>query len=506
MKKLILIATSIFLLAFSCMEKETVSDEKTSNMMLLPSSNDPVLNIALWWQLGSVHDPEGKEGLANLTIQMIFGGSTESMKYAEIQKKLDPIASGYYSTCDKELTTFKGYTHPDNLKDFYPLFIEAISKPAFAEDDFNRIKTNLIQSIEKSLRTASDEELAKATLYGEIFEGTPYEHLTTGTVQGLKSITIEDVKKFYQDNFTGENLNIAVSGDYPEWLQDSLNTVSKLLPTGTPAKDIKINPEPINGKEVKLVEKQTIGTSISIGFPIDITRADDDFVALDVFRSWFGEHRNSTSHLYQVIREARGINYGDYAYIEAFLNGGSRRTPSINNPRSQQIFEMWIRTVPHEVRTFSLRAALRELKMVVDNGLTQEEFEMTKNFLNKYVLHYAPTSGDRLGYMIDSKFYGMNTDKSYIEQYRDKLQKLTLEDVNNAIKKHIQYENLVIAAATQGAEEYAKELTSGEPSPITYDTPKPEAVMEEDKEIESFPLGITMENIEIVPVSEMFEK
>lgn len=508
MKKLLFTISLMFLIN-SCdlLQKETTDESNAKKIISLKSPNDPVLNIVLWWKHGSVNDPDGKEGLANLTASLIAGGSTGSMKYSEIQEALDPIASGYYNTCDKELTTLKGYTHPDNIGEFLPLYIEALTNPAFAEDDFNRIKTNLIQSIEKNLRTASDEELAKATLYGEIFKGTKYEHLTLGTVQGLKSITIEDVKNFYKNNFTKENVNVAISGDFPEWLNDSITVALEKLPEEeTQDNKIAVSPFPIEGKKVKLVEKQTIGTSISFGFPIDVTRASEDFVALDVFRSWFGEHRNSTSHLYQVIREARGINYGNYAYIESFLNGGSRRVPSINNPRSQQIFEVWIRTVPHEVRTFSLRAAMRELKMVVDNGLTQEQFEMTKNFLNKYVLHYAPTTSDRLGYMIDAEFYGLEIPKSYTDYYREKLQALTLEDVNMAIKKHIKYDNLVIAASTQGAEKYAEELTSGEPSPITYDTPKPDDVMEEDKEIEIFPLGIKMDDIEIVPVSEMFEK
>lgn len=504
MKNFALILIALFVIT-AC-DMENMQKEKKSTVMELKTENDPVLNIALWWKHGSVNDPDGKEGLANLTARLIAGGSTNKMKYADIQVALDPIASGYGASCDKELTTFQGATHPDNIDEFLPIFIDAITNPAFAEDDFTRIKSNIIQSIEKNLRTASDEEIAKATLHGEIFKGTKYAHLTSGTVQGLKSITIEDVKNFYNTHFTNGNIKVAISGDYPEDLGQRITTALEKLPKGDYKENtVAINVIPIEGKKVKLVEKQTIGTSISFGFPISITRADDDFVALDVFRSWFGEHRNSTSHLYQVIREARGINYGDYAYIESFLNGGSRRVPSINNPRSNQIFEVWIRTVPHQVRTFSLRAAMRELKMVVDNGLTQEQFETTKNFLNKYVLHYAPTTSDRLGYMIDTDFYGINT-SNYIEYYRKNLQALTLEDVNNAIKKHIQYENMVIAASTQDAEKYVEELTSGEASPITYATPKPESVMEEDKIIEVFPLGISKENIQIVPVSEMFEK
>ncbi len=47
-------------------------------------------------------------------------------------------------------------------------------------------------------------------------------------------------------------------------------------------------------------------------------RGDEDFYPLAVANSWLGEHRNSSSHLYQVIREERGLNYGDYSYIEYF--------------------------------------------------------------------------------------------------------------------------------------------------------------------------------------------
>ena len=72
-----------------------------------------------------------------------------------------------------------------------------------------------------------------------------------------------------------------------------------------------------------IVEKDAPATAISIGFPIDVLRGSKDWYALAVANSWLGEHRNSSSHLYQVIREARGLNYGDYSYIEHFPNGGA---------------------------------------------------------------------------------------------------------------------------------------------------------------------------------------
>ena len=79
-----------------------------------------------------------------------------------------------------------------------------------------------------------------------------------------------------------------------------------------------------------------------IQFHYDVS---DDFYALWLAASWLGEHRNPISHLYQLIREKRGLNYGDYAYIEAFPRGMYQFFPDPNIARQQQLFEVWIRPV-----------------------------------------------------------------------------------------------------------------------------------------------------------------
>lgn len=521
--KNIALLTLISILFFGCKEKEMQTLNSRTGIYMA-SENSPSVNFNIWLNVGSQNDPEGKEGLAYITAQMVAQGSTENNSYSDILNKLYPIASSYGIKVDKEMTSFRAITHPDNLEKFYPLMTDALLKPAFKEEDFNRIVQNTIQSIEKTLRYSSDEELAKAALMQEIFKDTPYEHLTMGSVQSLNSITIEDVKNFYNEYYVGD-FNIGLAGSFDESLPNRMH--SDLLGTEFDeegnAKPEKIaegshimkgdNQPPINTKKIEglnfyLIEKDAISTPISFGFPIDLTRGDEDYYALDLFRSWFGEHRNQSSHLYQVIREARGINYGDYAYIEAFLNGGSLRMPDPNNPRREQIFQVWIRSVPHEVRHFSLRAAMRELKMVVDSGMSKENFESTKQFLYKYALHYAPTLADRLGYQIDSEFYGVEDNGEFIKHYRNKIKNLTLEQVNAAIKKYIQYDNVLVAAVTKDAEKFKKNLIEDNPSPIKewYSSEKSDEIYEEDELIATFPLEVKAENVTIVPVDEMFEK
>ena len=284
-----------------------------------------------------------------------------------------------------------------------------------------------------------------------------------------------------------------------------LQSAVRQLPAGERAAPPAIEPPSIEGRSAVLVDKPNADTSISFGFPLDVRRGERDFYALWIANSWLGEHRNQSSHLFNVIRELRGLNYGDYSYIEEFPEGGERSMPPVNVPRRMQLFEVWIRTLPNEQAPFALRAALRELQLLVDEGLTPEEFELTRTFLKKYSLHFAETTDARLGYAMDDRFYGLDQE-GHLARFRRMMDELTIEDVNAAIKRHWQYDNLKIAIVTGQAEQMRARLASGEPTPITYATPKPAAILEEDRIIEAWPLNLAEERMTTIPVAEAFER
>lgn len=484
----------------------TLGDENVSadNLILLPVQNDPTVSFRIWFKVGSQDDPPGKEGLAALTASMVTDGATRKNSYEDILDKLFPLASGYGATSSTEMTVITGRTHKDNIKDYYPLLTEAILKPAFKQEDLDRIKSQVLNHLENTLRYANDEELGKAVLYNTIFAGTPYGHITSGLIESVRNITLDDVRSFYARHYTRDNVAIGLGGGYDAALLEQLRKDLQKLPAGAPAPAAKPTPRPITGLQVTMVEKEAASTAISMGFPITVVRGTKEWYALAVANSWLGEHRNSSSHLYQVIREERGLNYGDYSYIENFPNGGQRQMPPQNVGRRQQIFEIWIRPVPNEARHFALRAALREFRKLVDNGMSASDFALTTGFLKKYVLHFAPTTMERLGYAIDDRFYGLND--SHLQTFRKMMGELTLADVNNAMKKHWQYQNMEIAIVTKDAQAFKDALVSDAPSPITYSSPKPESVLAEDEEISTFPLKIKAENVRIVPVAELFMK
>jgi zinc protease len=481
-----------------------VATQAATTPVLLPIANDPTIAFRLWFKVGAQNDPAGKEGLAALTAAMLTDGSTRTHTYEQILDKLFPLASNYSASSSMEMTVIVGRTHKDNLTEYYPLLVDAVLAPAFKQEDLDRIKSRTLNLLENTLRFASDEELGKAVLYDEIFAGTPYGHIASGTVDAVKSITLDDIRKFYATHYTRDNVVLALGGGYEPNLVTRLQADLAKLPSGTPAAIPAPQPKPLKGLNVTLVEKKAASTAISIGFPINVLRGSKEWYALAIANSWLGEHRNSSGHLYQVIRETRGLNYGDYTYIEHYPNGGQRTLPPQNVSRRKHIFEIWIRPVPNEARHFALRAALREFQKLVEHGMTAEEFELKRNFLKKYVLHYASTTSERLGYALDDVFYGLT--ESHLTKYRRMMDELTLADVNAAIKKHWQTANMKIVAITENATAFADALAADAPSPISYSSPKPDDVITEDKAISTFPLKISRENITIVPVTQLFAK
>jgi zinc protease len=258
---------------------------------------------------------------------------------------------------------------------------------------------------------------------------------------------------------------------------------------------------------VTIVAKPGPSTAISFGVPMDVLRGSRDFYALSIARSWLGEHRNSFSHLYQVIREARGLNYGDYAYIEKFPRGGQLTMPPTGAGRRAQLFEVWIRPVQEKNGLFALRAALREVEALTEKGMTKEQFEAARKFLRKYALHFAETTEDRLGYAVDDRFYGIPATPGHLAKFRAMMDELTLEDVNTAIRKHWKLDNLRIAIVTEHADALRDALVKGDPSPCDYGAESKAAeILEEDKAIASHPLRIPASNVQVVPVEKMFAK
>jgi zinc protease len=469
--------------------------------VLLPGTS-PLVTFRILFTTGSAFDPPGKEGIAALTASMLAEGGTRSMTYDQIVQALYPMASSINAQVDKEMTVFTGTSHIENLDRYYSLLKDMLLDPGFRTEDFNRLRTDAINFLKVSLRESNDEELSKEHLYNVIYSGHPYGHDNTGRVSSLEKLTPDDVRDFYHNHYTAANLVIGLAGGYPKGFAEKVEADFAKLPAGPADKKHFEAPKAAPGTHLDIITRDTRSTAISLGFPIDVNRSSKDWAALTLVASYLGQHRSSNSYLYQRLREARGLNYGDYAYIEYFPRGMFLMTPEPNLARQQQIFQIWIRPVEQENGVFALRAALYEYDKLVRDGLSQQAFDTTREFLTKFANVLTQSQSARLGYTLDSRYYGIPDYNSYL---RTQLAKLTLADVNAAIRRHLKTDSMRIVVVTRNGDAFRDAVVNNTPSPITYNSPKPKEIMDEDKVIQVYKINVRPEDARIVPVTQIFQ-
>jgi len=433
---------------------------------------------------------------------MLAGGGTKDLTYKQVVDAMFPMAAALGSQTDQEMTVFSGTTHLDNLPAYYKLVRSMLLDPGWREDDFKRIKDDAINSLRVGLRGNNDEELGKEVLYSALYRGTPYGHYSVGTISAIEKMTLDDLKQFYKQHYTQSNLILGLAGGYSTEFLAQMKKDFAALPAKdeTPASAMK--PETIDHTRALIVEKNTRSVAYSLGFPIDVKRGDPDYPALLLMQSYLGPHRMSGGRLFQRIREIRGINYGDYAYIEYFPRGMNLMEPSPNLARRSQIFQIWIRPVEPPAAAFTLRLAFFELNNLIKNGIPAEDFNRTKEFLTKYVNVLTKTKNAELGYAIDSLYYGIPGYNSYI---KNGIATLTVEQVNAAIRKHLRADRIQIVAVSANAEQLKQQLVGSGPTPIEYNSAKPAEILAEDKLVEKLDLGLRPMDVQIVPVASVFE-
>ena len=474
----------------------------TQGSSVLQHGTSPLIVFRILFMTGAAFDPPGKEGLASLTAAMLGEGGSRSKTYQQIVDEMYPMATSVNWQVDKEMTVFTGTTHVENLDKFYALMKDMLLEPGFRQEDFTRLRDEAMNFLKVSLRESNDEELGKEYLYNVIYGGHPYGHHNRGTVPSLQKLTIDDVRAFYLQHYTRANLVLGLAGNYPNGFAEKVEADLAKLPAGAAGRKRFEPPSLAMGNRLSIVTRDTRSTAISLGFPIDVTRASPDWPALEVATSYLGQHRSSNGYLYGWLREARGLNYGDYAYTEYFPRGMFQFTPDPNLARQQQIFQMWIRPVEVNTGVFTLRAALYGYDTFVRDGLSREQFDATRQFLTKYSNILTQTQSARLGYALDSRYYGIGDYNSYL---REALAKLTVDDVNRAIKQHLATDRMQIVVVTKDPTPFQEAVAKNTPSPIVYNSPKPKAIMDEDAVIQAYRINVKPSDVTVVPVEKVFD-
>jgi zinc protease len=505
--------------------KPPAPPELPANVATLVSPS-PLYEVQIMVRAGSAEDPRGKEGTASLLGRMMLEGGFGDPKNPVTKEKLAEITRPWGEAAypqvrvDKETTTFSMTVPRDAFSQFVARVLKPmLTQPLFLEAELERVRKEALVGMRSNLRFEQQEQLGLVALDDWVLSemgiiGLDLAHPSQGTVQGLMAVTRDDVLNFYRWFYLPKNIYVATTIP-AERIQELTSALPKLFEGS-----VQIGGGPLLGPSqghrlLIITQPNAIATGLHVGFPIAVNRGDADYWPLFVANVFFGAHRDQIGRLYKDIREERGYNYGDYSYIEYYAARPYALFPLPGTPREQQYFSMWIRPVSHQYAHFILKAMAWELDNFIKNGMTPEQVEAAKQKARTLYLNYADSKGRQLGYRLDDMFYGMK-DHGYLAEMLANIDKLTAEQVNAAIKKHLQAADLkyVIVTNESQAQKLADDIAGdtnvvsktreeyhiSEPAP-----PEKQKMLAQDDQWKAYKLNIPRENITIVKAEQMFE-
>ena len=476
----------------------TTSEELALKVVEVKKPGIPVVHFKVMIKSGSMDDPEGKEGLAYFTANLLRRGTT-SFSREEIEEMLDFISAQLEIRTEKEVIVISGTTLKENLDKFYHIFTEVILNPAFPQGEIEKMKLDQLNAIENIKQ--NDTKLAAQVFENFLFRGHPYGHLVQGKISSVRSFTSEDVHQFYDKHFLKNNVILGIAGDFDDRIREAFVSDLSQLEEGELPPDETIFPQ-LPSKKVLLIEKEGRAQSqLRIGLPLTINRKNNDFIPLYLANTYLGKHRESLGRLFQPVRSKRGLSYGAYSYAEHFQQARWSKLAEPNIPRQAQYFSMWI--YPKNTNgEFVIKLALKELSDLVSQRIDQEDFSFIRNFEKNHLPFELETPERKLGLLMDEEFYG---NFGFWEDFERRLQEVTAEQVEAVVKKHLSPDNCAIVALVSDGEEFKTELLSGE-TRIEYPSGvDASALRSEDDKIKAFELKLRPEDFEIVKVSELFQ-
>ncbi|WP_417332217.1 M16 family metallopeptidase [Halarcobacter sp.] len=382
--------------------------------------NLPILNLQLVFKNSGYMQDKNKSGLASLSAKLLNEGTKElgSTKFAQ---KLEDSAISLHSSVGFETFVIELSSIKDVNDKALSLLKELLNDPNYDKKVLDKIKTIKTGSLKR--KENDFDYIASKNLKEILFEGTPLQNPSSGSIESIEEIKLADIKKFLDKVIDLNNLIVVVGGDIEF---DELSLKLKKLLKDIKAKNTnKFKTVKTSDKaQVKTLKKETQQAYIYFGSPFETTAKNEDNYKAKVASFILGGS-GFGSRLMEEIRVKRGLAYSAYGYV------------SIN--KSHNYFTGYLQT-KLESADEAKELVSQIVNEFVNKGVTQEELDAAKNFILGSEPLRTETLSQRLHRAFTLFYRGLEFDHSQKEL--EKIQSLNLDDLNEYIKSHDEIKKL----------------------------------------------------------------
>ncbi len=425
MMRLIWLASVVVVLAAPAAATSPPFERRTlaNGAVLLVSEQRavPMVDIEILVDAGSRRDPRGKEGLAQLTADLLNEG-TERYTASELAEAVDRLGASLSTHAGIDYASLNLRALSKHLDSGIELLSEVLLRPTFAREELDR----RVEAVLASMRAAEDNPgwLAYRAFVDEVFDDEPYGHLSEGTAEAVASIRREDVTSFFTRHYAPQGAIVTVVGDVAaDDVQARLERAWSSWRRAADHKDLAY-PEPSRSAAgVTVIRKPLSQTNILLGHR-GIERKHPDYYAVEVMNHILGGG-GFGSRLVDRIRTRGGL---------AYSVGSGFSTPQF--PGS---FRVSMQTKSDSTLE-AIRLVCDELRRIRLEPVSAEELEAAKLYLTGNFPLQLDSNGQVAGLLASPGFLDLGD--RYAEEYVRRIQAVSADDVQRAARQHVRPEDL----------------------------------------------------------------
>jgi zinc protease len=400
----------------------------------------PIVSFRLAFPIGEAHEGKDAVGQTSAMVSMLNEG-TRNRSSKQLAEEIERLGASLSASANSDNIVVAASALTLYMDDILNLMAEVVLTPNFPESELSLYKQNTLENL-KFQRSQpgflADEQISRI-IYGE----HPYS-VASPKPSDIEKITRENLIDLHSKRFIPNVATLIVVGDvgrdeilselkdrFGKWQQGNVEEIE--FPD-TPA---------LSETTLTIVDRPGSAQSNIVLASPAIKRDSDDYFAFMLMNQILGA--GASSRLFMNLREEKGYTYGAYSSIDARRLAGSFEATS---------------EVRSAVTGESLKEFFYELKRIRDEKVSEEELTDAKNFLTGVFPIRAETQEGLTNLIVSQKLYNLPED--YLQTYRDKINEITIEDIERVAKEYVAPEKIavVIVGDTENILEQVKDYAS----------------------------------------------
>jgi zinc protease len=408
--------------------KQPLPEQFTLNnglrVLLLADHSVPTINLSGQIDAGTEFDTNQKAGLASLTAGNLING-TKTQNALSLAKTLENRGISLGFSAGREGVSVGANTLSANLPTLVTTLADVIQNATFPADQLELTRQRALISLKVLL---DDPRGLGRRLFQQAIYPANHPFHSFPTEESLKSITRDDLVRFYQEHYRPDTTTLAVVGDFDP------AQVKTLLNQAFDKWEAKGKPPVINIPPVSLPQTTTRSTQVIPGKTEAVTyigyngisRKDPRFYAALVLNQILGGDTLS-SRLGTEVRDRQGLTYGIYSAFAAGIYPGP--------------FLIQMQTAPNDAQK-AISSTLALLKQFREQGITEAELNNAKRSITSNYPVDLSNPSEVAGLILNNSIYGLSP--AEIREFPKRIESVTLVQVQQAIQELIHPERLVI--------------------------------------------------------------